>query len=68
MDRQRIIASWPRLSTARAAGIEVVVLEDAIRGVNLKPGDSQTALKKMVAAGVTLALVPNGSHRPVSVK
>jgi len=51
---------------ARAAGFEVVVLENAIRGVNREPGDSQAALSKMVAAGVKLGSAPNGSRRPVS--
>lgn len=39
---------------ARAAGFDVVVLEDAIRGVDLEPGDSQNALERMAAAGVKL--------------
>lgn len=33
------------------AGFEVVVLGDAIRGVNLQPGDSEAALAEMRAAG-----------------
>jgi nicotinamidase/pyrazinamidase len=32
-------------------GLQVTVLEDAIRGVNLKPGDSLVAIKEMRAAG-----------------
>ncbi len=40
---------------ARTAGFDVVVLEDAIRGVDLEPGDSQDALERMAAAGVKLA-------------
>jgi len=51
---------------ARSAGFEVVVLENAIRGVNRKPGDTQAALSKMVAAGVKLGSAPNGSRRSVS--
>lgn len=42
---------------ARAAGFDVVVLEDAIRGVDLKPDDSQNALERMAAAGVKLAIL-----------
>jgi nicotinamidase/pyrazinamidase len=41
---------------ARAAGFEVVVLEDAIAGVNLRPHDTEDALKRMVAAGVRLSV------------
>src|SRR3989338_665179 len=32
-------------------GFQVVLLEDAIRGVNLKPGDSERAVEEMVRAG-----------------
>ena len=32
-------------------GYRVVVLEDAVKGVNVRPEDSQLALKEMVAAG-----------------
>jgi len=35
-------------------GFEVVLLEDAIRGVNLKPEDSAKAISEMVAAGAIL--------------
>ena len=38
----------------RAAGLEVVVLRDAIRGVDLQPGDSDRALQEMQAAGAIL--------------
>jgi len=41
---------------ARAAGFEVVVLEDAIAGVNLQPHDSEDALQRMAAAGVRLSV------------
>lgn len=36
---------------ARAAGLEVVVLTDAIRGVDVTPGDSARAIEAMRAAG-----------------
>ena len=36
-------------------GYRVVVLEDAVRGVNLQPDDSQKALQDMVAAGALRA-------------
>ena len=32
-------------------GYKVVILEDAIRGVNLQPNDSANALQEMLAAG-----------------
>jgi nicotinamidase/pyrazinamidase len=32
-------------------GFQMVLLEDAIRGVNLKPGDSERAVEEMVRAG-----------------
>jgi nicotinamidase/pyrazinamidase len=37
------------------AGFKVVVLENAIRGVNLNPGDSQQALAEMLRAGAETA-------------
>lgn len=36
---------------ALRAGVAVTVLEDAIRGVDLSPGDSERALKQMISAG-----------------
>lgn len=46
----------------RSLGFNVLVIEDACRGVNLKPGDSAAALDQMRAAGVTViessALIP----------
>jgi len=36
-------------------GFEVTVLTDAVRGVDLQPGDSERALQEMQAAGATLA-------------
>ncbi len=32
-------------------GFQVVLLEDAIRGVNLQPGDSERAIEEMIRAG-----------------
>jgi nicotinamidase/pyrazinamidase len=40
---------------ARQAGFEVVVLEDAIRGVEVKPGDCARAIQEMTAAGIRFA-------------
>ena len=40
---------------ALRAGFEVVVLEDAIRAVNLTPGDDRRALDEMTGAGARLA-------------
>lgn len=40
---------------ARKAGLDVIVLEDAIRGVELKPGDCAAALAEMRAAGIGVA-------------
>jgi nicotinamidase/pyrazinamidase len=40
---------------ARRRGIRVRVLADAIRGVDLRPGDSEAALKEMREAGVLFA-------------
>jgi nicotinamidase/pyrazinamidase len=36
-------------------GYKVVLLEDAIRGVNLKPDDSRQAISEMVSAGAEIA-------------
>ena len=40
---------------ARRAGFEVIVLEDAIRGVEVHPGDCRKAMDEMAAAGITFA-------------
>ena len=40
---------------ALKAGLEVVVLEDAIRAVNVQPGDGDRALAEMRAAGATVS-------------
>ncbi len=39
---------------ARRAGLEVVLVTDAIRAVEVKPGDAKKALTEMKTAGVTL--------------
>jgi nicotinamidase/pyrazinamidase len=43
---------------ALKGGLAVVVVEDAIRGVDLKPGDSQLAIEEMRAAGAVF--MPSG--------
>jgi nicotinamidase/pyrazinamidase len=40
---------------ARRLGFDVTVLEDAVRGVDVEPGDSERALEEMEAAGAELA-------------
>ena len=40
---------------ARAAGLEVVVLGDAVRAVELTPGDGERAMAKMEQAGARLS-------------
>jgi nicotinamidase/pyrazinamidase len=40
-------------------GFQVVLLEDAVRGVNLKPDDSERAIEEMVRAGVQKATSPD---------
>lgn len=42
---------------ARKAGFEVVVLEDAIRGVEVQPGDCARAMHEMAAAGIGFAKI-----------
>jgi nicotinamidase/pyrazinamidase len=42
---------------ARAAGFAVVLLEDAVRAVDLQPGDGARAIAAMRAAGARLASV-----------
>jgi nicotinamidase/pyrazinamidase len=36
---------------ALEAGFETILLEDAVKGVNLKPGDSERAVEEMVYKG-----------------
>ena len=40
---------------ARRAGLEVVVVEDAVRGVEVRPGDCAKAVEEMKASGIVLA-------------
>lgn len=40
---------------ARRLGFDVTVVEDAIRGVEVEPGDSEHAIEQMKAAGAELA-------------
>jgi nicotinamidase/pyrazinamidase len=40
---------------ARRLGLDVVVVSDAVRGVDVRAGDSAHALNEMAAAGATLA-------------
>ncbi len=42
---------------AQRAGLDVVVIEDAIRGVEVHPGDCSAALAEMRAAGIAFACV-----------
>jgi nicotinamidase/pyrazinamidase len=44
-------------------GFEVVVLEDAVRGVNLKPGDARQALDDMKRAGAELRTSKDWANR-----
>ena len=40
---------------ARSLGLDVIVVEDAIRGVEVEPGDSERAVEAMREAGAVLA-------------
>ena len=40
---------------ALALGLEVTVIEDAVRGIELRPGDCERALGEMRAAGARVA-------------
>jgi nicotinamidase/pyrazinamidase len=40
---------------ARAAGLDVVVLGDVVRAVDLRPGDGERALRELAAAGCSKA-------------
>jgi nicotinamidase/pyrazinamidase len=44
-------------------GFEVVVLEDAVRGVNLKPDDSHQAFEEMKRAGAEIRTSNDWAHR-----
>ena len=41
---------------ARRLGIDVFVLRDAVRAVNIRPGDGERALREMITEGVELCL------------
>jgi nicotinamidase/pyrazinamidase len=43
---------------------KVVLLTDAVRGVNLKPGDSQRAIEEMREAGAEIAAGLDEVHKP----
>lgn len=51
---------------ARAHGFEVVLLGDAVRAVNLKPGDGASATEDMVRHGATLHVRPGRSRRGIA--
>ena len=40
---------------ARREGFDVTVVEDAVRGVEVEPGDSERALEEMERAGARVA-------------
>jgi nicotinamidase/pyrazinamidase len=40
---------------ARRHGLEVTLIEDAARGVEVRPGDTDAAVRDMTAAGVSVA-------------
>lgn len=50
---------------ARTLGLEVFVIEDASRGVNLQPGDSATALDQMRFAGAKV--IQSGDLTPATI-
>ena len=52
---------------AKAAGFDVVVIEDAAAAVNVQPGDEERALQEVRSAGVAVARSSDlaGSARPV---
>jgi nicotinamidase/pyrazinamidase len=47
------------VADARAQGLDVVVLEDAIRAVNAQPGDERHALQQILARGAAM-FTPSG--------
>jgi nicotinamidase/pyrazinamidase len=51
---------------ARSHGFDVVVLTDAIRGINAQPGDETRALREMLANGATL-FHPRSRHQSVAL-
>lgn len=50
---------------ARSRGFDVVVLTDAIRGINAQPGDETRALREMLASGAAL-FHPLSRHRSMA--
>lgn len=54
---------WTALDALRA-GFRVTVLADAVRGVELIPGDSQRALEEIVAAGGEMANLEDMEKEP----
>ena len=51
---------------ARSRGFDVVVVEDAIRGVDVEPGDSERAVREMKAAGATFASSKDVESGPIT--
>ncbi|MBI4507327.1 MAG: nicotinamidase [Chloroflexi bacterium] len=49
---------------ARKAGLRVTLLEDAARGVDVQPGDSERAVQEMVAAGAERARLDSAAIGP----
>jgi len=47
---------------ARKAGFEVLLLADAIRAVNVKPGDGERAEREMLAAGAVATRLEEFAH------
>ncbi|MCL4466338.1 MAG: nicotinamidase [Chloroflexi bacterium] len=47
---------------AAAIGVQTTVLADAVRGINLAPGDIERAIAQMVAAGASLTVLNRFSH------
>jgi nicotinamidase/pyrazinamidase len=50
---------------ARSRGFDVVVLMDAVRGINAQPADETRALREMLASGATL-FHPPSRHRSMA--
>ncbi|MDO8586421.1 MAG: nicotinamidase [Armatimonadota bacterium] len=47
---------------ALSQGFEVILLTDAIRGIDVRPGDSQAAIRRMVEAGARPAVFDEVKH------
>ncbi len=52
---------------ALAQGLDVVLLEDAVRAVDVKPGDGLRAIEAMVASGCTLSRLADFSAPAIDV-